>query len=201
MSSLNSIEISGNVKITNGNRVVSVGNNTICKSLIRHLMIWTYSNKIYAVGVPNYPNCWRRLMLPASGFNILFGKSNVPTNVLMTDLTTKIPCNPTTQTSNGWIILSDEIALRVTGTWSSGILNDYLSGEDALYEIGILCPLMDLVYSDNATPTLDDRDSRFGKTVTPPTGLLARYVLDSPGLVPDPAAPVLVQWEFKWRFV
>ena len=196
MSSLNSIEISGNVKITNGNRVVSVGNNTICKSLIRHLMIWTYSDRIYMYS--SYSSDWRRLMLPASGFNILFGKSNVPTNVLMTDLTTKIPCDPTTQTSNGWIILSDEIALRVTGTWSSGILNDYLSGEDALYEIGILCPLMDLVYSDNATPTLTTSGPI---TVTPPTGLLARYVLDSPGLVPDPAAPVLVQWEFKWRFV
>lgn len=198
MSSLNSIEISGNVKITNGNRVVSVGNNTICKSLIRHLMIWTYSDRIYMYSPSS--GSYRRLMLPASGFNILFGKSNVPTNVLMTDLTTKIPCNPTTQTSDGWIILSDEIALRVTGTWSSGILNDYLSGEDALYEIGILCPLMDLVYSDNATPTLNDT-SYASKTVTPPTGLLARYVLDSPGLVPDPAAPVLVQWEFKWRFV
>lgn len=198
MSSLNSIEISGNVKITNGNRVVSVGNNTICKSLIRHLMIWTYSDRIYMYSP--WAEYWRRLMLPASGFNILFGKSNVPTNVLMTDLTTKIPCNPTTQTSDGWIILSDEIALRVTGTWSSGILNDYLSGEDALYEIGIFCPLMDLVYSDNATPTLDGTGSG-PKTVTPPTGLLARYVLDSPGLVPDPAAPVLVQWEFKWRFV
>ena len=196
MSSLNSIEISGNVKITNGNRVVSVGNNTICKSLIRHLMIWTYSDRIYMYSA--YAEYWKRLMLPASGFNILFGKSNVPTNVLMTDLTTKIPCNPTTQTSDGWIILSDEIALRVTGTWSSGILNDYLSGEDALYEIGILCPLMDLVYSDNATPTLTTSGPI---TVTPPTGLLARYVLDSPGLVPDPAAPVLVQWEFKWRFV
>ena len=198
MSSLNSIEISGNVKITNGNRVVSVGNNTICKSLIRHLMIWTYSNNIYMRSP--FSSDWRRLMLPASGFNILFGKSNVPTNVLMTDLTTKIPCNPTTQTSDGWIILSDEIALRVTGTWSSGILNDYLSGEDALYEIGILCPLMDLVYSDNATPTLNV-STNAPITVTPPTGLLARYVLDSPGLVPDPAAPVLVQWEFKWRFV
>ncbi len=199
MSSLNSIEISGNVKITNGSRVVSVGNNTVCKSLIRHLMIWTYSDYMYLASTIYYTQ-YKRVYLPASTFTILFGKSNAPTNVLMTDLTTKISCDPTTQTSVGWTIISDEIILTVTGAWSAGILNDYLSGEDALYEIGILCPLMDLVYSDNATPTLGV-DSRDPITVTPPTGLLSRYVLDSPGLVPDPAAPVLVQWEFKWRFV
>lgn len=199
MSSLNSIEISGNVKITNGSRVVSVGNNTVCKSLIRHLMIWTYSDSMILASPHPYQH--RRIYLPASTFTILFGKSNAPTNVLMEDLTTKILCNPTAQTSAGWTIISDEIILTVTGSWSAGMLNGYLSGEEALYEIGILCPLMNLVYSGNATPTLNDQYSEYPIEVTPPTGLLSRYVLDSPGLVPDPAAPVLVQWEFKWRFV
>lgn len=199
MSSLNSIEISGNVKITNGNRVVSVGNNTVCKSLIRHLMIWTYSDYMYLASP--HPNYYRRVYLPASNFTILFGKSSAPTNVLMTDLTTKIVCNPITITSSGWIISSDEITLTVTAAWSSGILNGYLSSGDALYEIGILCPLMDLVYPDNATPTLNNQSTQYPIVVTPPTGLLSRYVIDSPGLVPDAVAPVLVQWEFKWRFV
>jgi len=148
-----------------------------------------------------YSNHQRRVNLPASTFTILFGKSNVPTDVLMTNLTTPILCDPTSLYSAGWTIKSDEISLAVLCSWSAGVLNGYLSGEDALYEIGVLCPLMESVYSDNATPTLDAPLSEFSIEVTPPTGLLARYVLDSPGLVPDPVAPVLVQWVFKWRFV
>lgn len=195
MSSLNSIEISGNVKITNGDRVVSVGNNTVCKSVIQHLMIWTYSDYIFATSEFTRN---KLLMLPASGFTILFGKSNTPTNVLMTDLVNKIQCNPTSQVSTGWKAVNDEISLIVTGTWSSGILNGYLSGGDALYEVGILCPFMDSVYPGNATPSFVGESP---VTITPPTGLLSRYVIDSPGIVPDINAPVVVQWEFRWRFV
>jgi len=101
--------------------------------------------------------------------------------------------------STGWKAVNDEISLIVTGTWTSGILNGYLSGGDALYEVGILCLFMDSVYPGNVTPSFENDSIKV--VLTPPTGLLSRYVIDSPGIVPDINAPVVVQWEFRWRFV
>lgn len=195
----NEFELVGIVSITNGdNVIVDTYKNTIVRQG-RALAAACFKCSRYSIS-SSWSDYNFNYYFGSCGITMKFGKSNIATLTTMDDLVTPINASPGSivNTSNGIYENTYEKTLSITfsAAWAAGVLNSYLSGSEKLGECGIY---FNMENTWNVQDCLNGCPRNSNPTAT--SRMFARVSLGNEAFVPDPVAPVSVNWAIVWRYV
>ena len=194
MSDCRKIAINGYVTIKNGDIIIE-GKNAITRPGMRWLLSML-SYKYFLVK-----------RLSGEGITYLyfgsydpfmkFGKDNSFTTQLMDELESEINLKQhnITNTVGAFNVNNGQVMTKYNASWQSGSLNNELGEDEKLGEIGLWLNIASSFgIGDTFIPS-------FNSNYTLSHAMFARFSLGDDAFVPNPNAPVIVDWEFRWEFI
>lgn len=194
MNDYRKIAINGFVTIKNGDIIIE-GKNAITRPGMRWLLSMLSYKYLLVKRLNN--DAITHLYFGSYDPFMKFGKDNSPTTQLMDALGSEIDLKQHNITNTVGVFNSNngQVMTKYVASWQTESLNNQLDEDEKIGEIGLWLNIASSFgIGDTFIPSLNSN-------YTLSHAMFARFSLGDDAFVPNPNAPVIVDWEFRWEFI